>query len=90
MTFQPRDVEKFLNIFNQYKTRIKSAEGCTSLELIQNTEFPDQISTLSQWDSQFYLDNYRGSDVFKEVWPMTKELFSAKPRATSFEILVKV
>lgn len=90
MTFHSENVEEFLNVFNQYKTQIKGAEGCISLKLIQDVKFPTQISTLSEWQSESHLDKYRESEVFKEVWPMTKKLFSAKPRATSFRDLVIV
>lgn len=90
MTFKPEKVEEFITVFERYKSKIKNAPGCTSLELIRNLDIPHQISTLSRWKSVQDLNNYRDSEIFKEVWPLTKIHFGAKPIAQSFSILTEV
>ena len=87
MTFKEQEIEKFLSLFNQYKSQIRAAEGCVSLTLIQNSNSPSEISTLSYWKNDKYLNIYRGSEIFKEVWPQTKLLFSAPPKAVSYDVL---
>jgi heme-degrading monooxygenase HmoA len=90
MDFQPEKVVEFLTVFEEYKDQIKSANGCTRLQLIQNTNTPSQIATLSEWVDEESLNNYRNSDTFKKVWPLTKLLFKGKPHAVSYGLIVTV
>ncbi len=90
MNFQPEKVDMFLSVFEEYKEQIKSANGCTRLQLIQDKNNPSQISTLSEWEDEESLNNYRNSDTFKKVWPLTKLLFNGKPHAVSYSLLVTV
>jgi len=83
MTFQPDKVEQFLKIFNNSKTKIRGFEGCRHLELWQDHCQSNIFTTYSFWDSEEALDQYRDSELFKEVWGQTKSLFSEKPRAYS-------
>jgi len=89
MQFKEEDINTFLAVFEKYKARIRNAEGCSYLRLIQDLGHPEQISTLSHWEDENFLNNYRNSDVFKEVWPQTKKLFIAAPRAQSYTVLSK-
>jgi len=41
--------------------------------------------TYSYWDSEKDLNNYRDSQLFKEVWSNTKILFNLKPEAWSVD-----
>ena len=41
------------------------------------------IFTYSWWDSEDDLNNYRNSELFKDVWSKTKILFNKKPEAWS-------
>lgn len=85
MTFDPTKVEEFLNLFNKSKKEIRKMKGCTHLELMQDHDHKNSFSTVSHWEDEESLNNYRNSDVFKEVWPKTKLLFIAKPIAFSLE-----
>lgn len=87
MTFKENEINNFVLLFNEYKTQIKNSTGCISLTLIQKLDHPTEISTLSYWENEDYLNNYRNSDIFKQVWPQTKLLFSSPPKAISYEIL---
>ena len=88
MTFKEGALNTFLEVFNQYKERIRASEGCTHLSLIQNTENLLEISTYSVWENEQFLNNYRDSKTFNEVWPKTKVLFAKKTVAKSHSILV--
>ena len=89
MTFKEDSVQPFLQLFEKYKSQIRDSEGCLDLKLIQNTNFPNEISTLSYWENENYLNSYRKSFVFGEVWPLTKALFAEKPRAITYNIIQK-
>jgi autoinducer 2-degrading protein len=41
--------------------------------------------TVSHWNAEPDLNNYRNSEFFKETWSKTKSLFSEKPQAYSME-----
>jgi len=87
MNFAEGNLDTFLTVFNKYKSRIRGSEGCEYLSLIQNTDNPNEISTLSHWTDEESLNNYRNSKVFKEVWPQTKPLFTCPPKATSYQVV---
>lgn len=87
MTFKEGTTNSFLEVFNQYKERIRASEGCTHLSLIQNTENPLEISTYSIWENEQFLNNYRYSKTFNEVWPKTKVFFAKKTVAKSHSVL---
>ena len=87
MTFKVDKVEEFLSVFSKYKNRIRSTEGCLSLELIQDVNHKNKISTLSRWKDEKYLNIYRDSETFKEVWPLTKVLFAEKTTALSYTVI---
>ncbi|WP_276497465.1 putative quinol monooxygenase [Pontibacter litorisediminis] len=84
MTFKPEKTEEFLEIFRNSKEKIRAFEGCQHVELLQDLHQPNVYSTYSLWDSEEHLNNYRGSELFGQVWPATKTLFAAKPETWSY------
>lgn len=90
MTFDPTKVEDFLAVFNESKNKIRQMEGCSHLELMQDYTLPNSFSTYSIWADEKALNNYRDSEVFKDVWARTKVLFSEKPIAFSLKEHTKV
>ena len=87
MTFRKEKIDTFLSIFETYKKAIRQQPGCTHLKLIQDIHHPEIFCTYSHWESEDDLNNYRYSATFKEVWPLTKSLFLAKPEAWSSSIV---
>lgn len=87
MTFREEAVGDFLAVFDRYKEDIRGAEGCTHLQLWRDQNTPNILFTYSHWEESKYLEAYRNSDTFAEVWPQAKALFSEKPEAWSVESL---
>ncbi|NNE54651.1 MAG: antibiotic biosynthesis monooxygenase [Flavobacteriales bacterium] len=87
MTFQPEKVDEFVAVFDTYKSKIRSAPGCTHLQLWNDVHEPNVFCTYSHWESEQDLNNYRHSDTFAEVWPRTKSLFLKPPQAWSNQVL---
>ena len=85
MTFEIDKINDFLSVFEKSKLKIRGMKGCTHLELMQDYNLPNSFSSYSHWHSEDDLNNYRQSEVFKEVWAKTKVLFSAKPIAFSLK-----
>ena len=87
MTFKPELVEEFITLFNSKKELIAAVEGCTFLELLQDENNSTVFFTYSLWKDESYIEAYRHSELFKEVWDKTKILFDAKPEAWSLNTL---
>ena len=83
MTFREEETTSFEQMFEQYRSAIRSQQGCHHLELWRDQNDPRIFFTYSHWESESHLNAYRHSDLFAEVWPQTKALFDAKPEAWS-------
>ena len=90
MHFKNEQLDSFLSLFNRYKSDIRNSRGCRSLELYQDQDNSCLFFTNSHWDSQTDLDNYRNSELFKEVWPATKAMFSERAQAWSVNKIVSL
>lgn len=90
MTFQPEKVNEFLGNFNNNKALIRAFDGVELLELLRDRNNPNVFFTYSIWQSEEQLENYRNSDLFKDVWAKTKPLFSCKPEAWSTDSLERL
>jgi heme-degrading monooxygenase HmoA len=88
MSFKPESIEIFKTIFETNWQRIKSFEGCTHVELLQDENDPSIFFTYSLWQSEEHLNLYRNSDLFNNVWAGTKILFNAKPQAWTVKQLL--
>jgi quinol monooxygenase YgiN len=90
MTFRIEACEDFLSIFNKYKEKIRNAEGCVHLQLLRETKDGNIFFTYSKWEDEKYLDIYRNSPIFAEVWPQTKALFTQPAEAWTVDELMTV
>ncbi len=87
MTFREAEIDNFLDLFSESKSKIRAFPGCQHLELHRDLDHPNVLATYSWWTGPEALENYRHSPLFKEVWARTKVLFADKPVAFSHEIL---
>ena len=90
MTFATEHIDTFKALFDRQKQKIRAAEGCLRLELLQNKEIPEQFFTYSWWQDPQNLENYRNSELFISTWAETKVLFAAKPEAWSLNRLIEL
>ena len=90
MSFEPSKIEKFLANFDTKKNHIRSFEGCEFLELYRDQQQTNIFFTYSYWNDATDLENYRQSDLFKDVWAETKILFNDKPEAWSVDKVVSL
>lgn len=81
MTFQEASVPDFLAIFEASKQKIRQFEGCQHLELLRDKNQTNILFTLSFWDTEGSLENYRQSELFQMTWAKTKVLFADRPQA---------
>jgi len=83
MTFKKDRVNDFAELFEARKQTIRNFQGCTHLELWQDSVLENVFFTYSHWSSVAELDHYRFSSFFKDTWGKTKALFAEKPKAWS-------
>jgi len=90
MEFHPEHIETFLTNFHAKKEFIRNSSGCRLLELYREQQNSTAFFTYSYWDSEEDLENYRNSELFKNVWAETKVLFNVKPEAWSVDKVVSL
>ncbi len=83
LTFQEHLVDEFLSGFETTGPKIRSFEGCESVDLVRDIYKPYVFFTISKWTSEEALENYRQSDLFRNTWKKTKVLFSVPAHAWS-------
>jgi quinol monooxygenase YgiN len=83
MTFRPENVNDFLKLFHNSENKIRHFAGCSFMELLQDTNKKNSFFTLSHWESENHLNQYRDSELFKTIWTATKTFFANKPEAWS-------
>ncbi len=87
MTFKPEKLDDFLLVFEESKDKIRARSGCLSLQLIQDPDRLNILSTSSIWESENDLEDYRNSDLFLETWKKTKIHFAEKAEAKTYTLL---
>lgn len=90
MTFQPEKVNGFLVMFEKSKDKIKDSAGCHHLELLKDYHSENKFTTYSYWENEEALNNYRESEIFREIWEETREMFSEKPTVHSLKKFIVV
>ena len=85
MSFEATKIDLFLANFNDNKENIRKSKGCELLELYRDKTNTNVFFTYSYWETENDLENYRNSELFKNVWSKTKILFNDKPHAWSVD-----
>lgn len=83
LSIDQNEITTFKEHFDSVKQHIRNAPGNRFLELYQDKNNPSLFFTYSYWEHEQDLENYRQSDLFKDVWAFTKKLFNDKPEAWS-------
>ncbi len=90
MIFKEEKLEEFFEYLKKNQHRIKAFEGCEMVEILQDKKNPAIVLTHSHWKDESYLEKYRVSEVFKEIWGNTKIHFAEKPEAWTLESLERL
>jgi quinol monooxygenase YgiN len=83
LTLAHQHIEDFKQIWIAHKSGIANMQGCLSLQAYQDHKEPHIFFTISRWENEHALDNYRYSDYFKTLWSTVKPMFTAKAMAHS-------
>jgi autoinducer 2-degrading protein len=85
MSFSEEHIADFLDNFENNKHNIRNFKGCKLLELYRDKKDPNIFFTYSYWETEYDLEQYRQSDLFKSIWSKTKVFFNKKPEAWSID-----
>ena len=83
LSFHAEYISDFKTIFEENKGEIISQKACNRLEMLEDINDVNIFFTYSWWDSEDDLNNYKNSELFKDVWSKTKILFNKNPEAWS-------
>jgi autoinducer 2-degrading protein len=67
MSFKVNQIDTFLANFNANKLNIRHFQGCSFLELYQDKNNTNIFFTYSYWNTEVSLENYRQSQLFKNI-----------------------
>jgi quinol monooxygenase YgiN len=81
LNFKANKVAIFLSIFNKHKELLVQSEGCISLDIFADNRNSNTYFTISKWKNEAYLEHYRNSTLFREIWSKVKPLFNNKAEA---------
>lgn len=86
LTLKEEFCSEFQNIFIEKNRAIADRPGCLNVKLVQDIKTKGVFFTISEWESEADLNNYRNSELFQDIWPKVKAMFADKAQAWSTEI----
>ena len=88
MTFKAEHSEDFNEFVLKISDKIRSSEGCVSLDIFRDKSNPTVFFSYSTWESEVFLEKYRESEFFVKVWSSAKKWFSDKPQAWTVQSIL--
>lgn len=83
--FHPEKINDFLSFFDTVNQVVNNFEGCLGMRLTQDIHRPEIVFTISHWETEEALNNYRDSEAFGNIWRTIKPMFEEKTEAWSVE-----
>lgn len=80
--------EEFLRYFREREMAINHFTGCREVRIYRDSIEKAVFFTVSIWENESALQQYRNSELFKETWKFVKSLFKDAPVAYSLQELV--
>ncbi len=82
--FQANFCKAFENNFPEFKKVVTSFDGCKGVKLMKSSTIGVYF-TISQWEQENKLDQYRTSEAFKKIWNTLKPNFESRAEAWTTE-----
>ncbi|WP_235297269.1 putative quinol monooxygenase [Portibacter marinus] len=83
LTFREEHRQDFKEIFQEHRQKMLENEICSSLEVLEDIKEKGLFFTISTWDSEDALQQYRSSSYFEDIWGKVKPWFKARAEAWS-------
>lgn len=84
LTFNEDTISEFEDLYAEHSPAIALRKGCLGVELVTDVRNPYVRATISRWEDEESLNEYRKSELFGVVWPATSKLFAARPEVWSY------
>jgi len=84
LTFLEGESLTFWKLIEPKLSLIRNFQGCSHLEIWQDLQDPNVMTSYSIWESEEHLNAYRKSSLFGEVWPQIKVLLVHPAQANSY------
>jgi quinol monooxygenase YgiN len=81
-------VADFIAIYESSKSFIQNSSGNISVKLVKDIHQENILFTISEWNCEEYLNNYRNTEFFAKVWSQVKTLLISKTDAWSLEEII--
>ncbi len=81
LSVKPAKAKEFELLFYQNQPSIIAFDGCFKTGLFLDDSNPGLYFTISHWESEAHLEQYRASNLFNTIWAKVKPLFAAKAEA---------
>ena len=85
ITLLPEKINTIIEVFEESREQIKAFKGCRNAMLVRDIHHEHILFTISEWDDESFLNLYRDSIFFAEVWKKAKATFAEKAAAWSVE-----
>lgn len=85
LTIKDSKIAEFRKFANIERQKVKSFDGCHNLDFFNDTKFRNVFFTISYWNSEEHLNNYRESDFFKHTWNQIKGWFACRAEVWTTE-----
>ena len=89
MVFIEEKSAKFREHSKTIVNKISKSKGCHKVEILQDINDRNIFFSYSHWSSEEDLNNYRNSEMFKNIWGELRKMFAKKTQAWSTEIITK-
>ena len=81
LEIKPEYALQFRQTFADNHVRIESFPGCIEVRLVHASSDDQTHFTISTWENEQALENYRHSELFGVIWPTVKPWFKEKAEA---------
>lgn len=85
MTFAEDKLLLFEAAFAEKEELIRAFPGCMEMRIYRAAADPRLRFTISHWESESDLQNYRKSELFRSTWSEVKQWFEAPAEAWTLE-----
>lgn len=83
LEIQPDKALEFRKVFAENQKSITGFPGCHEVRLVHSNSNDQTHFTISLWENEESLENYRHSELFGKIWPTVKPWFAEKAQAWS-------
>jgi heme-degrading monooxygenase HmoA len=85
MTFAPEMLQLFEAAFANKEELIRAYPGCLEMNIYRSASDPRLRFTISRWENETALEDYRKSELFRSTWSEVKQWFDAPAEAWTLE-----